>query len=232
MTDRERAGTRRIRGGDLETRAPNARANKSDGYRVSTLLTARSCASDRRVEATSTPRGDNISWSSRSRPPTGERSTPGPSHRNAAAAGGKPGEQQRVWRLWQNARTHMPLRRRQPSVAVGARAWWRLLDPGGSRVKLRRPSAFQSSTHAHMSQAMSTPGVERGLSRPRRDVLTTRQCGLTPGQPSRTQHPLPSASEGCLKIADALSVRQDIRPQRGSSLAAAATYTAATKQQC
>ena len=26
---------------------------------------------------------------------------------------------------------------------------------------------------------MSTPGVEPGLSRPRRDVLTTRRCGLS-----------------------------------------------------
>ena len=29
-------------------------------------------------------------------------------------------------------------------------------------------------------QHMSTPGVEPGLSRPRRDVLTTRRCGLIP----------------------------------------------------
>ena len=37
--------------------------------------------------------------------------------------------------------------------------------------------AIAPNTRAKLERNMSTPGVEPGLSRPRRDVLTTRRCG-------------------------------------------------------
>ena len=49
----------------------------------------------------------------------------------------------------------------------------------------RRPSIGELSmlrcfrcSHAMTLSSLTTPGVEPGLSRPRRDVLTTRRCGL------------------------------------------------------
>ena len=48
------------------------------------------------------------------------------------------------------------------------------------RDACRRDGSLRRQQRHHMKEwtKMSTPGVEPGLSRPQRDVLTTRRCGL------------------------------------------------------
>ena len=52
------------------------------------------------------------------------------------------------------------------------------LHPESEQNAERIHIAFPVADHVNLAAKMSTPGVEPGLSRPRRDVLTTRRCGL------------------------------------------------------